>query len=104
VHPAIEHDKKYKAPQSLKAGKTFTIPVKVTGVPEPTVTWSHNNKPLTSSKKVTLDARGVDHTINIKELKREDAGVYTVSAENVVGRKHAEFELKVLGEFEFFID
>ncbi|XP_064646233.1 titin-like [Lineus longissimus] len=97
MHPNIEFDKKYKEPQSLKAEKTFTVPVKVTGIPTPKVTWSLNDKPLEPSKRVTLESKeNLYHTITVKQLTRQDAGIYTVSAENVVGRKHAEFELKVL--------
>jgi hypothetical protein len=99
VLPNIEYDKKYKEPQSLKADKNFSVPIKVTGIPTPKVTWSLNDKPLESSKKITLEAKeNLYYALNVKSLTRQDAGVYTVSAENVVGRKHAEFELKVLGE------
>jgi titin len=99
VHPNIEYDKKYKERIELVAGKTFSIPVKITGVPTPKVTWSTNEKLLELSSRINLDFRDMDHAMHIKNVTRQDAGIYTVSAENVVGRKHAEFELKVKGEF-----
>jgi titin len=98
VHPNIEYDKKFAEPQSIKATKMFNIPVKIIGIPRPKVTWSVNEKPVEPSDRLTLEAKDTHYGITLKNLTRKDAGVYTVSAENVVGRKHAEFELKVLGE------
>jgi titin len=96
VHPNIEHDKKYKEPISLKAGKTYTLPVTITGIPTPKVAWTVNDKPLQAGKNVTIEAKDTHHTITVKSLTRQDGGSYSVSAENIVGKKYAEFELKVL--------
>jgi titin len=94
--PEIEYEKKFAKPQALKASTIFNIPVKVAGIPTPKVTWTLNGKPVEQSKKLNIDVRAENFVLTVKNLAKQDAGVYTVSAENLVGKKHAEFELTVM--------
>ena len=95
VRPAIECDKKYLEPQSLRAGTTLSIPVKVTGKPQPTVTWSLNDKSLAPGGNVTIVTEGESSMITVKPCNRTESGIYLVSAQNIVGTANKEFEVIV---------
>jgi titin len=96
--PTIEYEKKYSEILSLKAGSSLNLPVTVTGVPTPKVTWSLNDKTVAASMKTKLESRDMHYSLTTRDVSREDGGIYTVTAENVVGRKHATFEVKIKGE------
>ena len=60
---------------------------KVTGQPEPTVTWFHDDKPIISNDiyKIMPGEEG-ENTLLLPEAFPEDSGKYTVQAENEAGR------------------
>ncbi|XP_074642623.1 twitchin-like [Tubulanus polymorphus] len=95
VKPNIEYEKKFEGTQSLKAGATFTVIVKVSGLPEPSVSWLFNDKSLKTSGDVKIDTKKDISTITVKNVNKSSAGRYVVTAENKVGKAAAEFNLVV---------
>ena len=91
--PELEYDKKFKSAITLKAGSTLSIPIDVSGFPNPTVAWTLNNKTVVSSGNIQVSIKDKDTNLTIKPCARTDTGVYHVSAENAVGAAHAEFEV-----------
>ena len=67
----------------MVAGESVTIPVTVTGIPEPTVQFLKNDKVLSS----TVDRRFTlaDHQLTIRDVNMEDRGDYSIIASNIVG-------------------
>ena len=60
--------------------------VRVAGHPPPRVTWFHRDQPLTPrSPYFELLQQGDAHSLGIREVFREDAGLVVVRAENPLG-------------------
>ena len=96
--PAIEYDPKLGVQQVIQAGEKVVISVTVSGIPVPSVTWTCGEKTLTTADRVTIDSSDTYSTLTIKKSVKEETGIYTVTAENVVGSTHAEFDVKVIGK------
>jgi len=98
--PTIDYDDKFKSAQQLKAGATQVIPVKVTGIPTPTVDWSLNDQQLTASPTVIIEtsAETGQSTLTLKSLTGRFTGKVTITATNAVGKASAEFQITVKGK------
>lgn len=83
---------------TLNSGSTLKIPVKVSGLPKPSVTWSKDEKPVRSQGRLTLDIGDKATTLTLKKVTREDDGLYSVLAENEAGQATAKFDIEVIGE------
>ena len=72
------------------------------GNPKPVVTWSVNGRILTNDSRVTV-IRG---NLSIRNVRRNDTGVYTCIVQNNVGRQEYSVHLTVQGRmfYKFAID
>ena len=68
--------------RTLEVGGTLSIPVVVTGVPPPTITWRNGSTELFNNRQVTIDASG---DLTVTEVTLFDRGNYTLNASNVGG-------------------
>ncbi|CAL4091057.1 unnamed protein product, partial [Meganyctiphanes norvegica] len=70
------------------------LPCGTVGVPEPTISWTHNGRTVSSSS----DRFRVqpDGTLTIADIQREDNGQYICSAENKHGQDSAIYQLNVI--------
>ncbi|XP_055350635.1 titin-like [Paramacrobiotus metropolitanus] len=71
----------------LVVGSTAYFECKVSGVPPPTVVWSHNGQPVYTSARRTVgvnSSNGV-HSLQIQGVQEEDEGEYTCTAFNEFG-------------------
>ncbi|GFS00827.1 titin [Elysia marginata] len=93
--PTLEYDNRLKSAQTLKAGSTITLKVNVAGIPTPTVSWLVDGQPLDKTDRVSIETSKDFSTLTIKNATINDSGVYTISAENVVGKAAADFEVNV---------
>lgn len=96
--PNLEYDNKFRDVVTLNSGSTLKIPVKVSGLPKPSVTWSKDEKPIRSQGRLTLDIGDKATTLTLKKVTREDDGLYSVLAENEAGQATAKFDIEVIGE------
>ena len=64
------------------------------GIPQPTVTWSLKGNTLTNSSRVTV-VRG---NLRIGDVSRNDAGLYSCTVENYLGKEMSSAYLTVQGE------
>ena len=97
VPPRLEVDTQYEGTVQVMGGTSLILPVNMTGVPAPTVTWLHNNKP------VTMDIFNVDTGARHSTLKASNAvkalaGGYKIVVENEVGSDTVEFTVNVKGD------
>lgn len=99
--PKLEFDNKFRDLVTLKAGTTLKIPVQVSGLPKPSVTWSKEEKPVTSQGRLTLDISDRSTTLTVKKVTREDDGLYSVLAENEAGQASAKFDVEVIGKCSY---
>nr|CAI5864925.1 unnamed protein product [Callosobruchus analis] len=68
-----------------RAGQKIKLECEVSGVPLPTLTWSHDGKPVRETRELKLHQEGTKATLIVFEAFPKDAGTYTVSAQNIAG-------------------
>ena len=91
------------SPEYLTIGDNVTAlvdtPIEVTctarGVPAPVITWSKDGNPLESAAK--------NSTLILRSARLSDAGRYTCTATNAVGKDSVLTDVKVLGKSAGFI-
>jgi len=98
VAPKIEYDAQYKQPVALNAGATLTLPVKVSGVPTPKVSWYFSDKELKPGNGTTIETKEQTSKLTIKNTTGANAGTYQVKAENAAGSDKAEFKVTMKGK------
>lgn len=96
--PALEYDNRFKSAQTVKAGSSVALKVDVSGIPSPSVSWRLNGEILEKSDRLSIETTPDYSTLSIKNAVIEDTGVYTIVAENVVGKAVADFEVNVKGK------
>ena len=84
---------------TVNEGQTAVLKCSVDGHPSPKLTWSKVN----SSLPVGRHLIGPSTALIIKNVKPEDAGVYSCSAQNLLGSTNASAPLKVQCEFHDFL-
>ena len=63
--------------------------------PEPTLTWYKDGKVLQASTRVTIS----NNRVQVRNLERQDGGVYTCTFKNVVGQVSHIIKLVIEGEW-----
>ncbi|KAG9331898.1 hypothetical protein JZ751_016636, partial [Albula glossodonta] len=84
--------------QRVNVSDTTVLVCDVTGTPNPTVTWTKNNKTLMEGSGVLL-TQG-NRTLTIQRVKKEDSGRYTCTACNSLGCQLTSAMLDVEGAEE----
>ncbi|XP_046554801.1 titin-like [Haliotis rubra] len=93
--PALEYDNRLKSAQTVKGGSTLVLQVNVSGIPSPKISWFLDDEPLEKSERISVDTTDDFSTLTIKNAMLDDTGMYTIAAENVVGKAEADFEINV---------
>ena len=86
------------AGMTVNEGQTAFLKCKADGHPPPHVTWSKDNSSLPDGRHV-VESSGA---LVVKNLKSEDDGVYSCTAENLLGSVSASAKLTVQCEFYLF--
>ncbi|KAK5640122.1 hypothetical protein RI129_010933 [Pyrocoelia pectoralis] len=80
----------------VQAGGTAMLELQVKGYPKPQVLWKHDGEPLPPTGKYKfLYEDDESMTLVIKDVQKEDAGVYQASAHNELGTDTVEVTLNV---------
>lgn len=87
--------------QRLRTSAQWKIDAKVSGFPNPDVTWYKNGEKITSSTKFSIIYEENTSVITINSLERSDTGKYVVEAKNNAGVASVELNLNVIGEDYF---
>ena len=95
--PALEYDNRLKSTQVAKAGSTVVLKVNVSGIPQPNVTWKLDGQEVARNDRVSVDTSKDYSTLTIKNAANMDTGLYTITAENVVGQAVADFQVEIKG-------
>ena len=82
----------------MKAGSTLVLQVNLSGIPYPDITWLIDDEPLEKMERICIETNEEFSKVTIKNAVLDDTGVYTIVAENVVGRAEADFQIFVKGE------
>src|SRR6218665_308489 len=83
----------------VKEGDSVRFAIRVSGIPAPEVQWFRNGKAIVNSPDFEVLHEGDVHSLHIPEVFSEDAGKYTVKAENTAGHTQCTAELIVEGNF-----
>ena len=81
--------------KTVKEGQTAILKCTVDGYPQPRVTWSRERTTLPLRRYVT----GPSKALILKDVKPEDTGIYSCSAENLLGSANASAQLTVQCKF-----
>ena len=84
--------------KTVNEGQTAVLKCLADGYPHPSVSWSRKNSSLPVGRHVMRPSS----TLIIKNVKPEDAGIYSCSAQNVLGIANASVQLNVQCEFHEF--
>ncbi|KAH8272384.1 hypothetical protein KR018_001100 [Drosophila ironensis] len=84
--------------QVAKKGEKLVMEVEVTGLPEPTVTWLKDDKPLkdASISEHRLMAQGNSYKLIIEKAETSDSGKYMVRATNAGGEAKSIADCAIL--------
>ena len=78
---------------SVLNGTNLSIACPVSGIPEPVVTWSRQNKDLDMNGRVVIK----DSVLTILRVTNTDTGIYLCKAVNLAGDVTANSNVTVLG-------
>ena len=80
--------------ETVNEGETAVLKCRADGHPHPRVTWSKRKSSLPVGRHVLEPSSA----LIIKNVKPEDAGIYSCSAQNLLGSVNATVQLNVQGE------
>ncbi|KAK7507540.1 hypothetical protein BaRGS_00001475, partial [Batillaria attramentaria] len=95
THPTLEYDNRLKSAQTVRAGTTLVLTVNISGIPSPSVAWFIDDEPLQKSDRISIETTEEYSTLTVKNTLPDDTGLYTICAENVVGKAEADFEINI---------
>ncbi|KAM9642204.1 hemicentin-2 [Trichechus inunguis] len=79
---------------STTEGSNALLPCTARGSPEPSITWEKDGQPVSGAEgKFTIQPSG---ELLVKNSESQDAGTYTCTAQNAVGRAHRRVNLTIL--------
>ncbi|XP_008568640.1 PREDICTED: myosin light chain kinase, smooth muscle isoform X2 [Galeopterus variegatus] len=81
----------------VKEGQMGRFSCKITGRPQPQVTWLKGNVPLQPSDRVSMSEKNGMQVLEIHEVTQDDVGVYTCMVVNGSGKASTSAELSIQG-------
>ncbi|OXB83842.1 UNVERIFIED_CONTAM: hypothetical protein H355_003054 [Colinus virginianus] len=84
--------------QTTNIGETIEVSCSVNGIPPPNITWFKNSETLFEDSGIVL--KDGNKTLTIRRVRKEDGGLYTCLACNILGCKKAEAFFSVQGAEE----
>ncbi|XP_062064938.1 myosin light chain kinase, smooth muscle isoform X1 [Lepus europaeus] len=81
----------------VKEGQMGRFSCKITGRPQPQVTWLKGNVPLQPSARVSMSEKNGMQVLEIQEVSQDDVGVYTCLVVNGSGKASMSAELCLQG-------
>ncbi|XP_064554448.1 obscurin isoform X2 [Drosophila montana] len=81
-------------------GNNAKIPVTVSGVPYPELTWFFQNKPIEVSEKYAIKNDGDHHLLIVNDCQAADIGEYKCIASNKEGKDITQGRLEVVNELK----
>ena len=82
----------------VRSGQFVKFDVDVKGEPAPTLQWIFAGTPLEKNDRIKIDNDEHNTKLSIGDSIRKDTGIYTLVAENSVGRDEATVEVSILAK------
>ena len=83
---------------TVKENQNVTLPCKATGFPPPVITWYKDGRVIKEERK-----QFKKRNLEIKKISFEDHGIYTCTAENLLGRVQLSVNITVKGKYSIKI-
>ncbi|XP_026645393.1 hemicentin-1 [Microtus ochrogaster] len=93
VRPSIANSGSHRPELIVIRGKSISLECEVQGIPQPTVTWMKDGRPLTTGKGVEILDEG--RILQLKNVHVSDTGRYVCVAVNVAGMTDKRYDLSV---------
>lgn len=93
--PSIVIDEKQSS-QNLRVGEDYEVTAKITGFPDPKISWFKDNIKIENSKEYSITTLETSYKLLIKSIERSHSGKFTVKAKNSAGVAVVELTLNVL--------
>lgn len=77
-------------------GLDAKLPIRVTGVPYPEISWTFNNLPIKAGEKYAIRHDGDNSILHIKDCTAADAGAYKCVARNKEGEESTCAKLDIV--------
>ena len=100
VAPTIDESNLIENPLAV-LGKSIYLECPADGIPQPTVTWMRNGRPIPLGGKYVVHQNNI--TFGILNVTKDDVGRYSCLAENKGGKAEEHFDLHVLAPPELTI-
>lgn len=88
-------DRKNLTKKVLRPGQLLRMEADVTGEPAPTITWTLKDQPLKNTDRLKIENEEHKTNFVLQKTKREDTGLYIVTAKNEFGVDTVEVEIVV---------
>jgi len=72
------------------------LPIRVTGLPHPELSWYHNDKLIREDDHVKIKRDGDIAWLLVKNCKPEDTGMYRCTARNREGEDTCQAKLEIV--------
>jgi hypothetical protein len=66
------------------------------GIPEPVIHWTKDNVDIREDHRIDIYSDRGTHHLEISEVLTTDQGLYTIHAENILGKINAECRIEVI--------
>ncbi|XP_011246353.1 hemicentin-1 isoform X3 [Mus musculus] len=93
IRPSITNSGGHRPEITVIRGKSISLECEVQGIPQPTVTWMKDGRPLTKGKGVEILDEG--RILQLKNVHVSDTGRYVCVAVNVAGMTDKRYDLSV---------
>ncbi|XP_012591877.2 hemicentin-1 [Microcebus murinus] len=93
IRPTITNSGSHPTEVTVTRGKSISLECEVQGIPQPTVTWMKDGRPLTKTRGVEILDEG--RILQLKSIHVSDTGRYVCVAVNVAGMTDRKYDLSV---------
>lgn len=89
--PELPHFLAKPSSMTVEENENITLPCKAAGFPRPVITWYRNGHMIENRRQVRKGK------LVLNEIQFEDRGLYTCTAENILGKVQLTVEVTVKG-------
>ncbi|XP_006907796.1 hemicentin-1 isoform X1 [Pteropus alecto] len=93
IRPTISNSGSHPTEIIVTRGKSISLECEVQGIPQPTVTWMKDGRPLTKGRGIEILDEG--RILQLKNIHVSDTGRYVCVAVNVAGMTDRKYDLSV---------
>ncbi|XP_067585037.1 hemicentin-1 isoform X1 [Pseudorca crassidens] len=93
IRPTIANSGSHPTEIIVTRGKSISLECEVEGIPQPTVTWMKDGRPLTKGRGMEVTDEG--HILQLKNVHVSDTGRYVCVAVNIAGMTDRKYDLSV---------